>query len=62
MKPVPLKRQNRGETEFMENAPSSEKWQQWLEKNAGRLLLFARQQSRVPGDAEDVSDHPSAGD
>lgn len=29
-------------------------WQQWLEEHAGKLLLFARQQSRLPSDAEDL--------
>ncbi len=38
----------------MEEIPSPEDWQQWLEENASRLLLFARQQCRVALDAEDV--------
>jgi RNA polymerase sigma-70 factor (ECF subfamily) len=33
---------------------STDGWQQWLDEHAGRLLLFARQQCRVPSDAEDV--------
>lgn len=31
-----------------------ESWQKWLDEHAGRLLLFARQQSRLPSDAEDL--------
>ena len=34
--------------------PSAEEWQHWIADNAGRLLLFARQQCRIPSDAEDV--------
>lgn len=33
---------------------STDGWQLWLDENAGRLLLFARQQCRVTSDAEDV--------
>ena len=38
----------------MHNVPSPEAWPQWLEEHAGRLLLFARQQCRLPADAEDM--------
>ena len=29
-------------------------WGEWLRENGSRLLLFARQQTRRPEDAEDV--------
>lgn len=35
-------------------AVSVDSWQEWLEKHAGKLLLFARQQCRLPADAEDL--------
>lgn len=38
----------------MDNLPGPEQWQRWLDENAGRLLLFARQQCRIAADAEDV--------
>ena len=38
----------------MDNAPSSYVWRRWLEQHAGRLLLFARQQTRSDADAEDL--------
>ncbi len=33
---------------------SADEWNSWLAENAGRLLLFARQQTRTDADAEDV--------
>lgn len=38
----------------MEEHPESEAWNGWLEANAPRLLLYARQQTRCGTDAEDV--------
>lgn len=38
----------------MEAYPSPEEWRAWLDEHAGRLLLFARQQTRCAADAEDV--------
>lgn len=38
----------------MHNESGSDDWQRWLDENAPRLLLFARQQCRVAADAEDV--------
>jgi len=38
----------------MAQQPNAQEWQQWLADNAGRLLLFARQQCRLAADAEDV--------
>jgi RNA polymerase sigma-70 factor (ECF subfamily) len=38
----------------MPNEPGSDAWRRWLDENAGRLLLFARQQCRTAADAEDV--------
>lgn len=38
----------------MEEHPSPEEWHNWLAEHAGRLLLFARQQTRSQADAEDV--------
>jgi RNA polymerase sigma-70 factor, ECF subfamily len=35
------------------NEPASE-WEQWIAENAGRFLLFARQQTRSDEDAQDV--------
>ena len=35
-------------------AVTVESWQEWLEEHAGKLLLFARQQCRLPADAEDL--------
>jgi len=32
----------------------SEQWKSWLEEYGGRLMLFARQQTRCEADAEDV--------
>jgi RNA polymerase sigma-70 factor (ECF subfamily) len=29
-------------------------WESWLQENGAKLLLFARQQTRTPSDAEDV--------
>ena len=34
--------------------PQAEIWDQWLEANAARLLVYARQQTRCGSDAEDV--------
>lgn len=33
---------------------STSVWRRWLEQHAGRLLLFARQQTRTEADAEDL--------
>ena len=38
----------------MDQSPSPEAWRGWLAEQAGRLLLFARQQTRNHADAEDV--------
>ena len=35
-------------------AVTIESWEEWLEAHAGKLLLFARQQCRLPADAEDL--------
>jgi DNA-directed RNA polymerase specialized sigma24 family protein len=51
---VSLYRRDVSEAEHMQNSPSPEEWQQWLDDHAGALLLFARQQCRVAADAEDV--------
>lgn len=32
----------------------SEEWRDWLSRHGGRLMLFARQQTRCEADAEDV--------
>ena len=32
----------------------TDNWREWLDENAARFLLFARQQTRREGDAEDV--------
>ncbi|MDF1824864.1 MAG: sigma-70 family RNA polymerase sigma factor [Verrucomicrobiales bacterium] len=32
----------------------SDQWKSWLDENSGRLMLFARQQTRSEADAEDV--------
>ena len=45
---------NGPEVESMDNAADSGQWRQWLDEHARRLLLFARQQSRSPSDAEDL--------
>jgi len=37
-----------------ELSPSASAWRTWLEENAPRLLLFARQQTRSNEDAQDV--------
>ena len=34
--------------------PADSEWQQWLEKNAPRLLLFARYHARCEADAQDL--------
>ncbi len=38
----------------MDDGPSPQAWRGWLAEQAGRLLLFARQQTRCQADAEDV--------
>ena len=38
----------------MDNTADSGQWRRWLDEHARRLLLFARQQSRSPSDAEDL--------
>ncbi|MEM9017911.1 MAG: sigma-70 family RNA polymerase sigma factor [Verrucomicrobiota bacterium] len=35
-------------------ADDSEQWREWLQEYGGRLMLFARQQTRCEADAEDV--------
>lgn len=35
-------------------ADTSSRWRDWLQEHGGKLLLFARQQTRRPEDAEDV--------
>ena len=35
-------------------ADTSSRWRDWLQEHGGKLLLFARQQTRRPQDAEDV--------
>lgn len=35
-------------------SPSTHAWREWLTEHGPRLLLFARQQTRSPEDAEDV--------
>lgn len=35
-------------------SPSTTAWREWLEEHGPRLILFARQQSRSPQDAEDI--------
>jgi RNA polymerase sigma-70 factor (ECF subfamily) len=41
-------------TAVPEAKPASSEWRAWLETHGPRLLLFARQQTRSPEDAEDV--------
>ena len=38
----------------MQHEPSPDQWRDWLRENGGRFLLYARQQTRSEGDAEDV--------
>ncbi|HUF62670.1 MAG TPA: sigma-70 family RNA polymerase sigma factor [Verrucomicrobiales bacterium] len=38
----------------MASPPDREVWSRWFEEHAGRLLLFARQQTRGEEDAQDV--------
>ncbi len=38
----------------MDDPRQDGRWQEWLAAQAGRLLLFARQQTRCAADAEDV--------
>lgn len=38
----------------MPSQPPTSEWNSWLAENAGRFLLFARQQTRCGQDAEDV--------
>lgn len=35
-------------------SPSTTAWREWIEEHGPRLILFARQQSRSPQDAEDI--------
>jgi RNA polymerase sigma-70 factor (ECF subfamily) len=37
-----------------ETKPAPSEWREWLEVHGPRMLLFARQQTRSPQDAEDV--------
>jgi RNA polymerase sigma-70 factor, ECF subfamily len=46
--------QQRDDRARMEGYPNPGEWRGWLEEQAGRLLLFARQQTRSHADAEDV--------
>lgn len=38
----------------MQYEPSPDEWRSWLRENGGRFHLYARQQTRNEGDAEDV--------
>lgn len=38
----------------MSLSPSTAAWREWLAEHGPRLILFARQQSRSPQDAEDI--------
>ncbi len=38
----------------MDGSPRQTEWQHWLEAQAPRLLLFARQQARCDADAQDL--------
>lgn len=38
----------------MQIEPSPDQWRQWLRDHGSRFLLYARQQTRSEGDAEDV--------
>jgi RNA polymerase sigma-70 factor, ECF subfamily len=38
----------------MQHFPTPDEWRDWLRENGGRLLLYARQQTRSESDAEDV--------
>jgi RNA polymerase sigma-70 factor (ECF subfamily) len=38
----------------VQHEPSPDQWRQWLRDNGSRFLLYARQQTRNEGDAEDV--------
>jgi RNA polymerase sigma-70 factor (ECF subfamily) len=39
---------------YMDTSPRPQEWRGWLAEQTGRLLLFARQQTRSHADAEDV--------
>jgi RNA polymerase sigma-70 factor (ECF subfamily) len=41
-------------TAVSEASPAASAWREWLEEHGPKLLLFARQQTRSHGDAEDV--------
>ncbi|WP_418682533.1 RNA polymerase sigma factor, partial [Akkermansia sp.] len=42
------------EQEMNEDADHLLSWDEWLRRHVSQLLLFARQQSRSPEDAEDI--------
>ncbi len=52
--PVPLNGWIFREKARVQVHPKAEVWDGWLEANASRLLLYARQQTRSASDAEDV--------
>ena len=39
----------------MDRGPNERAWAVWVSTHAGRLLLFARQQTRCEADAQDVT-------
>jgi RNA polymerase sigma-70 factor (ECF subfamily) len=49
-----LYRCNRVKSGSDNEEPADSEWQQWLEKNAPRLLLFARYHARCEADAQDL--------
>ena len=52
--PVPLNRWIVRDKARVQVHPQAEVWDGWLEANASRLLVYARQQTRCAADAEDV--------
>ena len=48
------------EQEMNEDADHLLSWDEWLRRHVSQLLLFARQQSRSPEDAEDILEACSA--
>jgi RNA polymerase sigma-70 factor (ECF subfamily) len=38
----------------MDHSPQQTDWRRWLEENAPKFLLFARQQARSEADAQDL--------
>ena len=49
-----LEERNRVKSGSDNEEPADSEWQQWLEKNAPRLLLFARYHARCEADAQDL--------